>query len=314
MLRPVVSLKTDVIVDGDGVIENSLRYYVGTELVYDGNDFQILTEENKDSGDHFFVIADDGDSVRLISKYCLKKDALEQTDKNSSYLDTENGYGQVFSTDNYWKNISGIEYPYPLDQKDPPDEATAIKQAIAYGNSMGVRGRLLEYDEAAELEDSMTNREVVNKILVGNWTDGTAPDDENIVSMYRLYNPNSGEHFFTGNVSEMQMLSAIGWNFEGVAWTAPKTSATPVYRLYNPNAGDHHYTTSASEKNNLVKAGWKYEGIGWYSDDNKGVALYRLYNHNAKAGSHHYTVSASEKNSLMKAGWKYEGIAWYGVK
>ena len=60
MLRPVVSLKTDVIVDGDGVIENSLRYYVGTELVYDGNDFQILTEENKDSGDHFFVIADDG--------------------------------------------------------------------------------------------------------------------------------------------------------------------------------------------------------------------------------------------------------------
>ena len=176
MLRPVVSLKTDVIVDGDGVIENSLRYYVGTELVYDGNDFQILTEENKDSGDHFFVIADDGDSVRLISKYCLKKDALEQTDKNSSYLDTENGYGQVFSTDNYWKNISGIEYPYPLDQKDPPDEATAIKQAIAYGNSMGVRGRLLEYDEVTEL-NSMTNREVVNKILVGNWTDGTAPDD-----------------------------------------------------------------------------------------------------------------------------------------
>ena len=134
------------------------------------------------------------------------------------------------------------------------------------------------------------------------------------VVMYRMYNKNSGEHFYTSNKKEIADLESAGWANEGQAWRAPVKSKTPVYRLYNANAGDHHYTTSASEKNNLVKAGWKYEGIGWYSDDNKGVALYRLYNPNAKAGSHHYTVSASEKNSLMKAAWKYEGIAWYGVK
>ena len=132
--------------------------------------------------------------------------------------------------------------------------------------------------------------------------------------MYRLYNPNSGEHFYTASEKEKEDLVAVGWKYEGYAWKAPKTSKTPVYRLYNPNAGDHHYTTSVAEKNNLVTVGWNYEGIGWYSDDKKGVPLYRLYNPNAKAGAHHYTTSINEKNNLMNAGWKYEGLAWYGMK
>ena len=134
------------------------------------------------------------------------------------------------------------------------------------------------------------------------------------VDMLRLYNPNSGEHFYTASAAEKDNLVKAGWKYEGIAWKAPTTSKTPVYRLYNKNAGDHHYTISASEKENLVKAGWQYEGIGWYSDDAKGVPLYRLYNPNATAGSHHYTTSAAEKTDLVKAGWKDEGIAWYGVK
>ena len=132
------------------------------------------------------------------------------------------------------------------------------------------------------------------------------------VTMYRLYNPNSGEHFYTGNKDEINKIVAAGWKNEGVAWKAPKKSKTPVYRLYNPNAGDHHYTMSKSEKENLIKAGWKDEGIGWYSDDLKRVALYRLYNPNAAAGAHNYTTSKKEADNLVKAGWKYEGLAWYG--
>ncbi|MBQ9278361.1 MAG: hypothetical protein IJ224_06975 [Lachnospiraceae bacterium] len=134
------------------------------------------------------------------------------------------------------------------------------------------------------------------------------------VSMYRLYNPNSGEHFYTSNASERDNIVKAGWRYEGIAWNAPKTSDTPVYRLYNPNAGDHHYTTSEKEKDNLVKVGWKYEGIGWYSTAKDGKPLYRLYNPNAKAGSHHYTTSAAERDNLKKLGWRDEGIAWYGGK
>lgn len=131
-------------------------------------------------------------------------------------------------------------------------------------------------------------------------------------AMYRLYNPNSGEHFYTADVNERNNLVDVGWTYEGVGWTAPSTSNTPVYRLYNANAGDHHYTIDASERDNLVKVGWKYEGIGWYSDDAKGVPLYRQYNPNAKAGSHNYTTSIDENNYLKSIGWKAEGVGWYG--
>ena len=129
--------------------------------------------------------------------------------------------------------------------------------------------------------------------------------------IYRVYNPNSGEHVYTKSASEKAALVKAGWKDEGLAWKSPAKSNTPVYRVYNPNAGDHHYTISASEKAELVKAGWKDEGIVWYSDDAKTTPVYRVYNPNAKAGAHHFTKSKDEVKQLVKAGWKDEGIAFY---
>ncbi|MBR4457189.1 MAG: leucine-rich repeat domain-containing protein, partial [Solobacterium sp.] len=135
------------------------------------------------------------------------------------------------------------------------------------------------------------------------------------VNMFRMYNPNSGEHFYTGNEQEKNHLVSIGWKYEGVGFKAPVKSSTPMYRLYNPNAGDHHYTSLAAERTSLLKSGWKDEGIGWYADDAKGVAMYRLYNRNATgAGSHHYTSSEQERDQLKKLGWKYEGVGFYACK
>ncbi|MBM7711587.1 glycoside hydrolase family 73 protein [Enterococcus xiangfangensis] len=128
-------------------------------------------------------------------------------------------------------------------------------------------------------------------------------------AMYRLYNPNSGEHFYTANAAERDNIRKAGWRYEGIGWQAPR-SGSPVYRLYNPNAGDHHYTPHLAEKNHLVKVGWRYEGISWYSGGSK--ALYRLYNPNAKAGAHHYTLLQNERDNLIKHGWRNEGIGWYG--
>ena len=130
------------------------------------------------------------------------------------------------------------------------------------------------------------------------------------VPMYRLYNPNSGEHFYTAKSPERDNLISVGWSYEGVGWTAPSTG-DPVYRLYNPNAGDHHYTTSASERDALVSVGWNYEGIGWYSGGSK--PLWRQYNPNAVAGAHNYTTSKDENDYLVSVGWRPEGIGWYGL-
>lgn len=133
------------------------------------------------------------------------------------------------------------------------------------------------------------------------------------LTMYRLYNPNSGEHFYTSNKEERDDILDAGWNDEGIAWYAPMKSNSPVYRLYNENGGEHHYTLSIEERDSLISAGWKDEGIGWYSSDNQDIPLYRLYNSNAYANNHHYTTSPQEQQDLVDAGWTYEGIAWYGL-
>lgn len=135
--------------------------------------------------------------------------------------------------------------------------------------------------------------------------------------MYRVYNPNSGEHFYTSNKAEKDHLVNLGWKYEGIGWKAPTVSNYPVYRLYNANGGEHHYTMNAAEKNNLVKLGWKYEGIGWFSadpNDSNSVPLLREYNPNAFSNNHNYTTNANEHNWLVGLGWKDEGKAWYATK
>ena len=128
------------------------------------------------------------------------------------------------------------------------------------------------------------------------------------IPMYRLYNPNSGEHFYTANLTERDRVKKAGWRYEGVGWNAPD-KGTPVFRLYNPIAGDHHYTLNTYERDNLKKHGWRYEGIGWYSGGN--VKVYRQYNPNAKVGAHNFTTNVKERNDVVKHGWRDEGLAWY---
>ncbi|QSE76702.1 hypothetical protein JW886_09685 [Lactococcus taiwanensis] len=144
--------------------------------------------------------------------------------------------------------------------------------------------------------------------LVGSVTTAHASADTS-VPMYRVYNPNSGEHFYTKSAYEKSSLVSRGWRYEGIGWNAP-TSGSAVYRVYNPNSGEHFYTKSAYEKSVLVSRGWRYEGVEWHTG-NSGTPLYRVYNPNS--GEHFYTKSAYEKSSLVSHGWRYEGIAWYGV-
>ncbi len=140
---------------------------------------------------------------------------------------------------------------------------------------------------------------------------------EFVTPMYRLYNPNSGEHFYTSNTDERDHLASLGWTYEGIGWNAPKISDFPVYRLYNPVGGEHHYTLSIDEKNNLVRLGWKDEGIGWYSADSsssESIPVKREYNPNAFANNHNYTISLDEHNWLVGLGWKDEGTGWFALK
>lgn len=131
--------------------------------------------------------------------------------------------------------------------------------------------------------------------------------------IFRLYNPNAGQHHYTGVVYEAQSVQNAGWSYEGVAWVSPASGAN-VYRLYNKNSGEHFYTASSYEKDSLVKAGWRYENISWHSGGN--VPVYRLFNPKAKGNeeSHHYTLNTYERDNLIKNGWKADGTVWYALR
>ena len=103
--------------------------------------------------------------------------------------------------------------------------------------------------------------------------------------VYRLYNPNSGEHFFTKNANGVYDLTALGWKYEGVAWH--EAGDTDVYRLYSRN--EHMYVTTIKEMADLWLAGWNLEKAAfkcWTAAGEGRVPVYRLYNRNG--GKHMY--------------------------
>lgn len=85
--------------------------------------------------------------------------------------------------------------------------------------------------------------------------------------VYRIYNPNSGQHHYTVDYDEAKKRMDEGWKAETVTFASARNvmPVKPVYRLYNPNTGAHHFTADIAERDMLVDAGWDDEGIGWYA-------------------------------------------------
>lgn len=136
------------------------------------------------------------------------------------------------------------------------------------------------------------------------------------ISIFRVYNPNSGEHHFTLNSNEINMLKRAGWRYEGVAWLTPN-SGIAMYRVFNPNArgaGSHHYTMNVNERNRLLNAGWRNEGVSWYTLGTKSkqeVMLDWFYARQGKVtysmayrnGPNSYDCSSAVFYSLIEAGY-----------
>lgn len=125
-------------------------------------------------------------------------------------------------------------------------------------------------------------------------------------SVYRMYNPNSGDHLYTLDLAEARALQKAGWKFEGIAWRAPE-AGSEVLRLYK--SGYHHFTADQAEAAALQKAGWKREKMAFYSGGSRPI--YRMYNPNS--GSHILTADSTEHDRLTKIGWKCEGQPLRGV-
>lgn len=235
-----------------------------------------------------------------------------------------NGQYVIFPTQEYvnghWITVNAKFRRYPSYKESLQDNAYVIKNTSFQPGVYYYWGVWKSHTQSyRDATNYLTGRyatapnygQVLNEIIetygltkydTGGSTSQTSP-------VYRLYNPNSGEHLYTLNSGERDTLPKYGWKYEGVSWLAPN-QGTAVYRLYNPYSGDHLYASSWGEINNLTRIGWKYEGVSFYSGGPKNIL--RLFNPNEKIGTHHFTLSIEEKNYLVTLGWKYEGKCFSG--
>ena len=156
-----------------------------------------------------------------------------------------------------------------------------------------------------------TFRDMVDGICDACGMDRVNVESRKVTHMFRMYNPNTGEHFYTGSEVEKGNLVAVGWQYEGVGFTFPANTGAPVHRLFQPSTGEHLYTMDEAEKASLMADGWNYEGIAFNSAYDTEAVQHRLHNPNATVGAYHFTFSEEEKHNLINVGWEYQGIGWY---
>ncbi len=92
-------------------------------------------------------------------------------------------------------------------------------------------------------------------------------DSVNSQPFYRVFNPNSGQHHWTMDGNEYDILESIGWTKEGAAgyiYQTQVTGSAPLYRLYYPPEGLHLWTMDQNEQVTLISYGWIGEGIAGY--------------------------------------------------
>ncbi len=91
--------------------------------------------------------------------------------------------------------------------------------------------------------------------------------------LYRLYNPNTGEHYYTTALGERDILVSVGWNFEKVEGQMfarqVSQSVLPIYRLYNKVSGGHLFTESQQTRDAILA---QFPGI-WVENEILGYAF-----------------------------------------
>lgn len=289
--------------------EPGVMVWIGDDLLVYGEDYTIEYADNAALGTGRAI-------VKGMGAYTGQKevsfDIVEPPTEDGDLLDISSATVDAIPAQTYTGSALTpeltVRYGSSVLEKD-------VDYTVAYSDNVNAGTATCTIEGIGGYQGSKT---VTFEINAASTPDPT-PSPSGTKTMYRLYNPNSGEHFYTASAGERDSLARAGWNYEGTAWTAPVVSNTPVYRLYSGT--DHHYTTSVGERDSLVRVGWKYEGVGWYSDDAKGVFMHRLFNPGVNpaaptnnSGSHHYTASKAEADRLVSVGWRYEGESWYGCK
>ncbi|MBF0778197.1 serine hydrolase [Streptococcus cuniculi] len=193
------------------------------------------------------------------------------------------------------------EAPTDTETSTSLEEVVEVEPATSATDTIDSEQSVLESSDSSNLE----NQEHVLPATAEAEKESAITE----VAIHRLYNRLNGEHLYTQDVNEKNVLySRHGWGYEGVAWYAPG-KGTPVYRLYNPVLQNHLYTADTNEVAILTsRHGWRKDNNGqpvFYSDGD--ISIYRIYNARLR-GLHHWTTDTNEYSILPKHNWQQEGV------
>lgn len=136
---------------------------------------------------------------------------------------------------------------------------------------------------------------------------------DGVVPLYRSWNPQTGDHFYTINASESQSAAGLGYQAEGTeGCLATRPVLVPLYRMFNVQVHDHFYTTSAAERDRARGLGYVEESLEGYCSASRlpgTEPLYRLFN--AQVHDHFYTTRAAERDRALGLGYAEEEITCY---
>lgn len=133
--------------------------------------------------------------------------------------------------------------------------------------------------------------------------------------VFRLYQPATGDHFYTMSSIEAAQALRLGYVEEGVPFANEQNrpALIDVFRFYNAVSGDHFYTTSVEERDEVINKidDYIYEGIAFQvaAGAEPGTApIHRFFD--AGSGDHMYSFDPYEG---LASGYVYEGIAWHAA-
>ena len=252
--------------------------------------------ENAPYGQLTYIVSDGEDGVRSETLSPLYKAQWTQDSEVEEKLGTLEGYVNVNLDPEEQDLYTAASYEqYVADFQD----YLAKKAELAKGGYTKA-----EYSEMLQMLNGIQSK----LVEVGH------------TNLYRVYNPNNGDHYFTTVKGEYEALVAMGWQAEGVRYqvvninvNVPDDDAnkdrlhafgTEIWSVYNPNTGEH-LLTEEGEADALAQVGWIKEDPKFYTVQNGSESVVRVYNPNTNGPAHLYT-DASEANGLAKIGWSID--------
>ncbi|KAJ3994189.1 hypothetical protein F5050DRAFT_1713899 [Lentinula boryana] len=92
------------------------------------------------------------------------------------------------------------------------------------------------------------------------------------IPLFRLYNEDFMDHFYTMSSDEVPEMIDEGWAYDttpnhtaGYVYPYSICGAAPIYRLFNPASVDHFYTMNIAESQNAIESGYQDQGIAGFA-------------------------------------------------